>query len=197
MMLDLRPATGELVRVLVGLRHEQLDAPTPCAGMSVRALLHHADGFATAFRLAAGKVVRESPVADSALLDPFWRVSLPKRLTALADAWDDSAAWTGSTSAAGVELPAEAAGLFAVDEVVVHAWDLAAATGQQVAFDEALLARLHEFLRGVVAQHPEGSPGLFAAPVPVAAGAPLLHRVLGLTGRDPDWRPPVAADATG
>ncbi|MQA17300.1 MAG: TIGR03086 family protein [Pseudonocardiaceae bacterium] len=31
--------------------------------------------------------------------------------------------------------------------------------------------------------------GVFPAAVPVAEDAPLLHRLLGLTGRDPAWRP--------
>jgi hypothetical protein len=39
-----------------------------------------------------------------------------------------------------------------------------------------------------VAQNPDGSPGLFGAPVAVPDSAPLLDRLIGLTGRDPAWR---------
>ncbi|NEB54004.1 TIGR03086 family protein, partial [Streptomyces griseus] len=31
--------------------------------------------------------------------------------------------------------------------------------------------------------------GLFGVPVPVPDGAPLLDRVIALSGRRPDWRP--------
>lgn len=200
-MLDLEPATLELTRVIDGLRHEQLCDPTPCANTSVAALLHHAAGFATAFTFAARKTTPEQqgppPAADAAQLDPFWRVTTPKLLARLADAWRDSAAWSGQTGAGGVDLPGEVAGLFALDEVIVHAWDLAVASGQRVEFDEALLAPLHEFLAELAAESPTGTPGLFGPPVPVPAGAPLLDRVLGLTGRDPAWRPSAAADLTG
>ena len=35
---------------------------------------------------------------------------------------------------------------------------------------------------------PSRTPGLFGPPVPVPKDAPLLDRLLGLTGRDPAWR---------
>jgi len=38
------------------------------------------------------------------------------------------------------------------------------------------------------------SPGLFGPPVSVAEGAPLLDRLIGLTGRDPDGRPYVSGE---
>ena len=40
-----------------------------------------------------------------------------------------------------------------------------------------------------VAQNPNGTGGLFGPPVSVPDDAPLLDRLLGLTGRDPAWRP--------
>jgi hypothetical protein len=50
---------------------------------------------------------------------------IPQDLDSLADAWRDSAAWSGTTEAGGLELPAEVAGLVALNERVVHGWDLA------------------------------------------------------------------------
>ena len=38
-------------------------------------------------------------------------------------------------------------------------------------------------------REPNGTPGLFGAPVAVPAGAPELDQLIGLTGRDPGWRP--------
>jgi len=34
-------------------------------------------------------------------------------------------------------------------------------------------------------------PGLWGPVVPVPDDAPLLHKVVGLTGRDPGWTPPT------
>jgi uncharacterized protein (TIGR03086 family) len=191
-MIDLEPATRAVTALIASIRDDQLDDPTPCEGTSLAAMLDHVEGFATGFALAARKQVppggSQAPVIDAARLAPVWRTRIPARLADLAAAWHDEAAWSGMTEAGGVQLPAEIAGIFALDEVVVHGWDLAAATGRRIEFDDALLAPLHEFLTASVAQHPDGSPGLFGPPIAVPPDAPLLDRVLGLTGRDPQWR---------
>ncbi|HEY0560282.1 MAG TPA: hypothetical protein VGD03_08380, partial [Frankiaceae bacterium] len=59
---------------------------------------------------------------DAGRLGDDWRDRLTARLGALADAWDGPDAWAGSTHVGGGELPAEAAGLAALDEVLVHGW---------------------------------------------------------------------------
>ncbi|MGH3229787.1 MAG: hypothetical protein ACRDOA_14635 [Streptosporangiaceae bacterium] len=75
-------------------------------------------------------------------------------------------------------------------EVVVHGWDLAAATGHDYACETDLAQAACEFVQSAVAQNPGGSEGLFGAPVAVPESAPLLDRLIGLTGRDPAWKPP-------
>lgn len=192
-MLDLEPATRVLMLLVQGVRDDQLANPTPCDGRSLGAMLDHVDGLAVAFTAAATKTElppdRRGPSADATRLAPDWRVRIPARLTALAEAWRDDAAWTGMTQAGGIDLPGEHAGVVALDEVVVHGWDIAAASGQPFSCDPSLLEVVHGFARATAEQGPAGTPGLFGPPVPVPDGAPLLDRVLGLTGRDPAWRP--------
>jgi uncharacterized protein (TIGR03086 family) len=77
----------------------------------------------------------------------------------------------------------------AINEVVVHGWDIAAATGHDYACQNGLVEAAFDFVRSAVAQNPEGTPGLFGPPVDVPDSAPLLDRLIGLTGRDPAWRP--------
>jgi uncharacterized protein (TIGR03086 family) len=190
-VIDLTPATDAVARVVADIRDDQLDGPTPCEGTTVAALLDHVDGLAQAFVGAARKTPLDAPPsADGAQLDGQWRERIPGRLRALAQAWSDPGAWTGMTAAGGVDLPGEIAGLVALDEVVVHGWDLARATGQPLAVDGALVEGALGFVRSAVAEHPDGSPGLFGRPVPVPADAAALERLVGLTGRDPSWVSP-------
>jgi hypothetical protein len=63
-----------------------------------------------------------------------------------------------------------------------------AATGQDFTCDPELVEAAYAFVQSAVAQNPNGSAGLFGPPVPVPDDAPLIDRLIGLTGRDPAWR---------
>jgi hypothetical protein len=66
---------------------------------------------------------------------------------------------------------------------------LAAATGHDYACEAELVEAACAFVQSAVAQNPDGNEGLFGAPVAVPDSAPLLDRLIGLTGRDPAWKP--------
>ena len=191
-MLDLTPATGTLTRLVTDIGDDQLRAPTPCRGTTVADLLDHLDGLCLAFTAAAAKdqtAGSQPPSADGARLGPDWRTRISGRLARLASAWQDETAWAGLTRAGGVDLPGEVAGQVAINEVVVHGWDIAAATRHGYACETELIQAAYAFVRAAVAQNPDGSPGLFGPPVSVPDSAPLLDRLIGLTGRDPAWQP--------
>lgn len=193
--IDLGPATRELATLVRGVRDDQLDAPTPSTDRSVAVLLDHIAGLSMAFTAAAqkalGDMTNQAPTPDGAQLQPGWRDDIP---AALADAWRDDAAWTGMTQAGGVDLPGEIAGLVALDEVVLHGWDLAVATNQPFTCDQASLEAVHGFVQQFSGEgHDEERQGLFGPEIPVPADAPLLTRVLGMAGRDAGWQPPQPA----
>ncbi|WP_182904507.1 TIGR03086 family metal-binding protein [Microbispora sp. H13382] len=197
MTADLRPAADRLAAIIRDVSDDRLTGPTPCEGITVGELLDHIDGLSVAFAAAARKIPLEGggrpPVPDASRLGEDWRDRIPARLAELAEAWRDPSAWTGTAEIGGGVLPAEVAGTSALDEIIVHGWDLAVATGaaypaDDPALDEAV-HRVHQWVGAVVAEHPQGSPGLFGPPVPVPADASPLERLLGLTGRDPAWKP--------
>jgi uncharacterized protein (TIGR03086 family) len=192
-VIDLTPATTRMSEIVEGIGDDQLDAPTPCPDSSVATLLDHVDGLAQAFRAAAAKDL--GPLTDSAPepaagdLVPDWRHQVPQHLVALASAWRDPRAWEGMTRAGGVDLPGEVAGLVAIDELVVHAWDLAVATGQPYEPTDEVVTAARTFAEGFGDADRDGS--LFGPIVPVPDDASPLDQLLGLTGRDPRWRPPT------
>jgi uncharacterized protein (TIGR03086 family) len=191
-MLNLTPVTGMLAQVVVDVGDDQLSAPTPCRGATVADLLDRVEGLCLAFTAAAAKDRddgNQAPSADGSRLGADWRTRIPDRLAHLAGAWQDETAWAGMTRAGGVDLPGELAGHVAINEVVVHGWDIAAATGHDYAPETELVQAAYAFVQSAVAQSPEGSPGLFGPPVAVPDTAPLLDRLIGLVGRDPAWRP--------
>lgn len=184
---DLAPAARSLAAVVDRIADDQLDDATPCADTTVGDLLAHVVGLSEAFRQAATKESAGNS-APPALGDPppaDWRTRIPAQLDALTAAWRAPQAWDGDAEAGGVQMPAPVMAMVALDELVIHAWDLAAATGQQVTVDPDHLAILHEFLRET---DPDGTPGLFGPVVTVAQDAPAVDRLLALTGRDPGWR---------
>lgn len=193
-MLDLQPAARRMADLVSGLPDSALGGPTPCPEYTVGDLVDHVGGMAVAFTAAAvkagGAAGAAGPSGDASRLGDGWRDRIAGQLAELGRAWREPAAWTGETEAGGLRLPGEVAGLVALDELVVHGWDLARATGRPYAVDSASLEAVHTFVEGFAG--PDAGParaGLFGPAVPVPADAPLLDRVIGLTGRDPGWSP--------
>lgn len=188
---DLTRAAAAMADLLAGVRDDQLGGPTPCPALTVGDLVAHVHGLTQAFTAAAAKdlgpLTSTPPSEGVALLPDDWRETAPGHLDGLATAWRDPVAWTGMTAAGGVDLPGEVAGLVAADEIVVHGWDLAQATGQDFDPGEEALAAAHAFL--VESRKGPVPAELFGPEVPVPSDAPLFDRVVGLAGRDPGWTP--------
>jgi uncharacterized protein (TIGR03086 family) len=191
-MIELEPASRALAALVGGVRENQLASPTPCDDTTVAGLLHHIDETALACILGATKALPDGntqPLSDTSLPLDGWRTRVPERLETLAKAWRDPAAWTGMTQLADFTFPGEVAGLVVLLELVVHGWDLAQATGQPYTCETHLLNAAYAAMQETVTRNPNGIPGVFGAPVKVGQDAPLLDRLVGLSGRDPAWSP--------
>lgn len=200
-MIDLRPATKRLGGLVRTVEEDQLAWPTPNAGMTVGDILDHVQTLSQAFADAARKnplgLTGPPPQPDASNLGADWRARIPRALDELATAWNDPSAWAGMTKVGGIEMPGDAAGIVALDEVVIHGWDVARATGRGYEVETALLEGLLGFLNHMAEPDMAAArEGLFGPVVDVPTDAPLLHRVLGLTGRNPAWSPGRAAGDT-
>lgn len=188
---DLHPAARAVAQLLDAIGDEQLTDPTPCPKYAVRELLGHLVGLATAFRDAArkdfGPTTNTDPGAALPVLQDDWRTVLPRRLDELVEAWRKPGTWDGDTQAGGITFPAAIAGRVALNELLIHGWDLARATGQEYDPGDASLQVSYELMKP--AGDDPSRDGMFGPVVPVPESAPLLDRVIGLSGRRPDWKP--------
>lgn len=192
MTIDLQAPADELAGIAVGVRDDQLGGPTPCTESDVATILSHVIGLSVAFRDAARKVdgptTSTPPSAAATDLPEGWREEIPVRLNELVQAWREPGALDGMATAGGVTMPAEVMLVVANNELVLHAWDLARATGQPFDVAPDNLDASWQMVSGTP-DTPEARTGLFGPVVPVPDDAPLLDRVLGASGRHPDWSP--------
>lgn len=207
-MFDLDPAARQVKTLVAGVRDDQLSAPTPCPAYTVGDLLDHFMGLTLAFRYAATKSTPPQPsevaeatvpsrpgTASAAHLDPAWRDRLPVQLDELVAVWRDPSAWQGEAEAGGVTMSAEVMGTVAVNELVLHGWDLARGTGQPFECDPGSADASLRFTSMMSTPGEEaGREGLFGPVVAAPPDAPALERTLGFSGRDPSWTPPRPAD---
>jgi uncharacterized protein (TIGR03086 family) len=189
--IDFGGAGDQLLRVAARVDDSQVAAATPCVGRTVGQLLQHIVGLTGAFRAAAAKDLGPwtdtNPDADGwPDLEDGWREALAERVPALVEAWRAPDAWEGMTRAGGVDLPGEVAGLVALDELVLHGWDLARSTGQDYSCDDATALACMQFVGQF---DTAGTPGLFGPAKAVGGDASAFEQVLARSGRDPRWSP--------
>jgi uncharacterized protein (TIGR03086 family) len=191
-IVDLGPAAEQLAGLVAGAPDAELGDPTPCPAYTLGDLIDHVGGLALAFTAAArkdgGHYANMQASGDSSRLGDGWRVRIPRDLAALAEAWRAPAAWDGMTRIAGDDAPAAIIMLSVADELVVHGWDMARATGQPYQCPPELLQAAHSFLVQFASPDlPAGPEVPFGPSRAVPAGAPLLDQVLALAGRELGW----------
>ncbi|HWJ62311.1 MAG TPA: TIGR03086 family metal-binding protein [Acidimicrobiales bacterium] len=205
LLADPRPALlsalgtcGDLIHVI---GPDELDRPTPCAEMDVRALLGHLVMVAQRIACAARLVPTHLwPTDVTGLADDEWAPAWHEAAIDAVAAWSDDALLDQVTALPWATMPGrDVVGIY-TNEVVVHGWDLGQGTGRvpawgDLALDTALHA-IHQQLpdadRGpmwaeVQAGLPEGIPWQdpFANAVPVPDDAPVIDRVVAWNGRRP------------
>ena len=184
--------------IVAAVRDDQLDLPTPCSEMDVRALLAHLRSVLDRVT-ALGRGADPCAVVD-VTLGPDRLGEWTEAAHRVQAAWSDDAVLTRP-----MELPwQQGTGadllLGYVNEVIVHTWDLAAATGQHPEWDDDMvqtaLDRMpalpaegrREMFEQISADMGLPEPAMpFAEIVPVADGAPAMTRLVGWNGRDPGW----------
>ena len=192
--VDLGQAAGQLAALIARVKDDELGQPTPCPAYTLGDLIEHVGTLALAFTAAANKdrssYVEGAPAGDASRLGEDWRARIPRDLGTLAQAWRQPGAWEGMTRIAAMDAPAAMVGLTVADELVVHGWDVARATGQPYASDPEALDAARSFLVQFASPDAPAGPEVAFGPSRELPGdAPQLDRVVALAGRDPGWSP--------
>ncbi len=163
--------------VIAELQPEQLDLPTPCAAFTVRGVLEHMIGGATAF---AAAYRGEEPVEPD-LTDPV--ASVQQALEDLGAAVAAPGALDRTIAAPFGEVDGASFARFVVLDGLVHGWDIATATGQPYDPPAELVVAADGFAQQVLDPLRDGQT--FAAAVSPDPGATPIERLAAFTGRRP------------
>lgn len=180
----LRPAAAEFLRIAGAL--DDLTAPTPCTGYDVRALLNHLLYWGPWLIAAGRRAEPPSPGAgetESALVTGDWYAALSSQTETLVEVFGSASAWSGTTTLGTASMPASVVGDMVLGEFVLHGWDLARASGQELHCPPETATAVYE--AAVAMGEQARAMGVYGPVVEVPADAPPLARALGASGRDP------------
>src|SRR5664280_385370 len=163
----LEQSYDQTAKLVAGLTPAELDAPSPCAGWDVRATLNHMLGATWMFTL-----VNQASLAVTA--------AAKENLAS----WRQPGAFEGDRTYFFGTFPATGAAMLNLGEVVVHNWDVAKATGQELVIDPAVGQMIYDW--GVsIPLDDFRDHGAFGPEVAVPASASIVDRLVGLLGRQP------------
>ncbi|MEJ2867183.1 TIGR03086 family metal-binding protein [Actinomycetospora sp. OC33-EN08] len=173
---------------------DALARPTPCADWDVRALLDHLVGVhrRVAHVGAGGHFADVDPnlsVPVGAHADEVARARAEVDRVWGLDGADDSVLDRELTVPWGA-MPGRFAAFGYVQELTVHAWDLAVATGRTEGLDPVLAEAVEETARRVLPAEPRGGPIPFGPPVATTDDAGPYARLVGWLGREPSFTAP-------
>ena len=183
-------------RLIAAVSDEQWSNQSPCAAWSARDVVGHiVDMHGVMLR----PLDRSPSPAPSVGDDPLaaFRAARSDVETVLAD---QQSAGTQCDTPTGRMTAAEQIDAVVSDDLVLHGWDLARATGHDDTMDADYVQRLWASTTSIPADVMEKyrtpgafGPGIevFGPEVRVSSDAPLQDKLLGLIGRDPGWTPPA------
>jgi uncharacterized protein (TIGR03086 family) len=163
-----------LLGVLRKLTPADRDKATPCANFTAHELLEHLAGSLRQIGGALG-----ADVTDRAEAAPEVRIAelAQPTLEAFARRGID-----GTIDMGFAELPATVVAGIINLELLVHAWDFAKATGQDLVVSDVVTDYVEGLAQATISEQVRAS-GSFAAAQPVAESAGSLERLIAFTGR--------------
>jgi uncharacterized protein (TIGR03086 family) len=186
------PVLADLAAVVEGITPEQFSDPTPCPDFDVATLRAHVLGWTTYFGAALhdpeGKTTRPDPKTFPAPDDPAEAAQVVRAAAAeIASAVDDGVADRPVLMVEST-MPGEMLLRMVLWEYLAHGSDLAKSTNQPWNPPVAAVQDSLDFGPNMLTDEYRGEGKDFGLVVPVPDDAPPLDRLLGFSGRDPNWK---------
>jgi uncharacterized protein (TIGR03086 family) len=164
---------------------DQYDLPTPCTEWDVRALLNHLLGVLTMFQgLPAGDADMAALAGEH--IGANASASYDALAAAVFGAWRAEGVVDNLVRFPGRDLPGEFAARMLAGDVLIHGWDLARATGQDVDWNQELAADVLAWQEEAVRLFGrELRSQIFEPELPVPDDADAMTRLTGFVGRRP------------
>ena len=178
--------------VFAGIGPDQLDLATPCKDFTVGQLCGHVIAVANRIGVLGqgGDFFATPQSIDVAFADR--PAAYSSSVEVALDAWAVDGALDQTITVPWGVLPGAAIVMMYVNELSVHTWDLATATGQQPVWNDdalgmALFAMQFGLPRDGRSANGDGADGVapFATVVDVDDDAPLIDRLVAWNGRRP------------
>ena len=178
---QLKEAQGVFLDVLSNVRPEQMSLPTPDDEWDVRALINHVvlGNTWAAENVKTGRAPRPSGdiIGERDPLEAY-----TKSADAMMASLEEPGALSRMVTMPFGEMPAAGLAGFRFVDLIVHAWDLAKATGQDTDLAPDLCEAALAMSRQRMARMDRGNLP-FKDEVPVPADAPAADRLAGFLGR--------------
>lgn len=170
--------------VLAGVKPDQAELPTPCASWNLRDLVEHIVDEVGQFAAVTSGGTRGPgrPLGDD------WQSAYREQADALLAAWREPGAFDRTITFPFAEMPAAWTIDQQVAELVIHAWDLAKASGQPTELDRELGEHVLAWAPSILTAEVRGAEadGMHIGPeVVLGADASVYDRLAALGGRDP------------
>jgi uncharacterized protein (TIGR03086 family) len=170
-----------LTSIVAGVTEAQLSSSTPCAEWTVQALINHNLGVQGFFNSILSKL----PPVQRDVNGPLPQEGAEAAFKAVTDTT------LATLKSLNLEEPVEAPFgtmpggqliMIGITDMIVHKWDLAKATGQDLTIDSSLAELGIQVLTPIMSG---GRGDNFGPEIAVPAGASAQDRLLGLSGRTP------------
>ena len=177
----------DAIRAVAGnVRGDQWDAQSPCTEWTARDVVNHVVGGSSMLAaLFEGKTWAEASGGSASIPeggDPL--AALDAAAGAAKEAVAKPGAMEQEVQFARGPMPGAGFATMMFGDTLIHAWDLAKATGQDATLPADLVEACYAIMLPRKGQMPQPA---FAPEVEVSEDADTQSKLLGMLGRDPGW----------